>query len=51
MKRIFIFVLLTISATVTMAQTNPQPGYIITNAGDTVRGIIDFRTNEMFSKD
>lgn len=50
MKRIFIFVLLTISATVTMAQTNPQPGYIITNNGDTVRGIIDFRTNEMLSK-
>ena len=33
-----------------MAQTNPKPGYIITNTGDTVRGILDFRTNEILSK-
>ena len=33
-----------------MAQTNPKPGYIITNAGDTIRGTIDFRTNEILSK-
>ena len=39
-----------ISTAVTMAQTNPKPGYIITNGGDTVRGNIDFRTNESLSK-
>ena len=30
MKRIILFVLLAISATATIAQTNPKPGYIIT---------------------
>lgn len=50
MKRIILFVLLTISATATIAQTNPKPGYIITNSGDTIRGILDFRTNEKLSK-
>lgn len=32
------------------AQTNPRSGFIITNTGDTIRGIIDFRTNERLSK-
>ena len=32
-----------------MAQANPKSGYIITNSGDTIRGIIDFRTNERLS--
>lgn len=50
MQKIILFVLLTISATVSMAQTNPKSGYIITNTGDTIRGIIDFRTNDMLSK-
>ena len=50
MKRIILFVLLAISATATIAQTNPKPGYIITNSGDTIRGILDFRTNEKLSK-
>ena len=33
-----------------MAQVNPKPGYVITNTGDTIRGIIDFRTNQILSK-
>ena len=33
-----------------MAQTNPKSGYVITNTGDTIRGIIDFRSNEKLSK-
>ena len=43
-------VLLAFFATETMAQTNPKPGFIITNTGDTVRGTLDFRTNEKLSK-
>lgn len=50
MKKILFFVLLIVYATVTMAQTNPKSGYVITNSGDTVRGIIDFRTNEKLSR-
>ena len=50
MKKMILFVLLTISSTVTMAQTNPKSGYIITNSGDTIRGNIDFRTNKKLSK-
>ena len=50
MKKTVLFVLLALFASVAMAQTNPQPGYIITNKGDTVRGNIDFRTNERMSK-
>ncbi len=50
MKKIILFVMLAISATMTKAQTNPKPGFIITNTGDTIRGIIDFRTNQKLSK-
>ena len=50
MKKNLFFVLLMVYATVTMAQTNPKPGYVITNSGDTIRGIIDFRTNEKLSR-
>ena len=32
------------------AQVNPKPGFIITNHGDTIRGNIDFRTNEKLAK-
>ena len=49
-KVFFILYSLFFSVVLSMAQTNPKPGYIITNAGDTVRGILDFRTNEMLSK-
>lgn len=51
MKKVFYALCsLFLSASISMAQTNPQPGFIITNTGDTVRGTIDFRTNEMLSK-
>ena len=50
-RLVLTIVSLALYATVTMAQTNPQPGYVITNKGDTVRGIIDFRTNEKLSKE
>jgi hypothetical protein len=50
MKKSIISFLLAIVATATMAQTNPKPGYVITNTGDTIRGVIDFRTNEKLSK-
>jgi hypothetical protein len=49
-KTFFIFFTLFFSVALSMAQTNPKPGYIITNAGDTVRGILDFRTNQVLSK-
>jgi hypothetical protein len=50
MRKIILFVLLAISVVITKAQTNPQIGYVITNTGDTIRGIIDFRTNEKLSR-
>ena len=50
MKKFILYFLFAISATATMAQANPKPGFIITNTGDTIRGIIDFRTNEKLSK-
>ena len=50
MKKMIIFALLAFSATAATAQTNPKPGFIITNNGDTIRGILDFRTNERMSK-
>ena len=48
--RLILTILLAISAIVTMAQTNPKPGYVIKNNGDTIRGNVDFRTNEKLSK-
>ena len=50
MKKSLLSWVLTFFATVTMAQTNLKPGYVITNSGDTIRGNIDFRTNEKLSK-
>ena len=49
-KTLFILYSLLFTAALSMAQTNPKPGYIITNTGDTVRGILDFRTNDLLSK-
>ena len=49
MKKMIIFAILFLSATVASSQTNPKPGYIIANEGDTVRGNIDYRTNEKLS--
>ena len=51
MKKIILFALLAVSATMVMAQINPKSGIIITNSGDTIRGIIDFRTNETLSRE
>ena len=50
MRKIILLILLAISAMVTKAQTNPKPGYVITNNGDTIRGIIDFSTNYKLSR-
>lgn len=50
MRKIILFAIFAISAMIAMAQTNPKPGYVITNNGDTIRGVIDFRTNEKLSK-
>lgn len=51
MKKVFLFLLLGALMPVQMrAQTNPKPGFIITNHGDTIRGNIDFRTNERMAK-
>ena len=36
--------------TAAQAQTNPKQGYIITNEGDTIRGTIDYLTNEQNAK-
>ncbi len=51
MKKIILLALLAVSATMAMAQINPKSGIIITNSGDTIRGIIDFRTNETLSRE
>ena len=48
-RLILTIFLLAISAIVTMTQTNPKPGYVIKNNCDTIRGNIDFRTNEKLS--
>lgn len=50
MRKIILFAIFAFSAAIAMAQTNPKPGYVITNNGDTIRGIIDFRTNEKLSR-
>lgn len=51
MKKIFFFLLLGTMMSLQMrAQVNPKPGFIITNHGDTIRGNIDFRTNERLSR-
>ena len=51
MRKIIFFALLAISATMAMAQMNPKSGIIITNSGDTIRGNIDFRSNEALAKE
>ena len=49
-NRFLVLAVALLMSLATMAQTNPKPGFIITNSGDTIRGIIDFRTNEKLSK-
>lgn len=44
--KLFLFsIVLLIGINPAKAQTNPQAGYIITNENDTLRGIIDYRTD------
>jgi hypothetical protein len=51
MKKIIFFLYsLLFSVALSMAQVNPKPGYVITNTGDTIRGFLDFRTNDILSK-
>lgn len=42
MKRLVSFIGLLFATIPMVAQTNPQPGYIITNENDTIRGTIDY---------
>lgn len=42
MKKFVTFIGLLLTAMSMSAQTNPQPGYIITNENDTIRGTIDY---------
>lgn len=46
MKHFVAFLALLLSPVVCMAQQNPVPGYIITQANDTIRGTIDFLSRE-----
>ena len=51
MKKLFVILYPSLfCVALSMAQVNPKPGYVITNTGDTIRGMIDFRTNEVLSK-
>lgn len=49
MKKLISIVMLLI-ALAANAQVNPKEGYIITNKKDTVRGMIDLRTNDINAK-
>jgi len=49
MKYISIFTLLFCLTITVKAQSNYKSGYIITNSNDTIRGLIDFRTDKMNS--
>lgn len=48
-KGISLFAMLFIALT-SYAQVNPKEGYIVTNQQDTIYGLVDFRTNEINSK-
>lgn len=51
MKKHCLALFLLISCLLTaQAQTKYKPGYIITNNGDTIRGFIDYRTDQTNSK-
>jgi len=42
MKKVVTFIIMLLNAVFMAAQTNPQPGYIITNENDTIKGTIDY---------
>lgn len=48
-KRFSTFVLLLFLSITANAQSNYRPGYIITNSNDTIKGLIDFRTDKINS--
>lgn len=50
MKRFLLSAAIAMMATVAMAQTNPVKGYIITNLGDSLQGLVDLRTDAINSK-
>ena len=50
MKKIILFAIMAIISVVAMAQQNLRDGYVITLQGDTLQGVIDFRTASMNTK-
>ncbi len=50
MKKLSIILSFLLVATMAMAQQNLREGYVITLQGDTLRGMIDFRTSAMNTK-
>ncbi len=50
MKKYLITLVLAVCAAVAFAQQNLRDGYVITLEGDTLRGVIDFRTSAMNTK-
>jgi len=50
MKKIILFVLMAVFSVAAMAQQNLRDGYVITLQGDTLQGVIDFRTASMNTK-
>lgn len=50
MKKLILFVIMAVSATMAMAQQNLRDGYVITLQGDTLHGVIDYRTSTMNTK-
>ena len=50
MRKIILSLFTLFLSIVVSAQENPEQGYIITNQNDTIYGMIDFRTNDVNSK-
>ena len=45
MRNIVVVLFMLLGGGNALGQTNPQPGYIVSNANDTIKGIIDYRTD------
>ena len=45
MKKHLLLLCLTMAATSSIAQINPQRGFVITNGNDTIHGTIDYRSD------
>lgn len=50
MKKLILFAFMAVYSVVAMAQQNLRDGYVITLQGDTLMGVIDFRTSNMNTK-